>query len=67
MRNIEEIGWLKVNSQPLKNELESIVTSWINKYSHFLLNNTVTEIRNITEFISNVANGIKEVPEKAET
>lgn len=67
MKTPTDIGWLKVNSQPLKNALENIVTTWINKYTNFLLNNTVTEINNITQFIDNVTSGIKEVPEKAET
>ena len=62
MKTPTDIGWLRVNSQPLKNALENIVNSWINKYTNFLLSNTVSEIKNIETFINEVTTGIKEVP-----
>jgi dynein heavy chain len=67
MRTPTDIGWLRVNSQPLKNALENIVNSWISKYTNFLLNNTVSEIRNIETFINEVSSGIKEVPLEAKS
>lgn len=62
-----DIGWLKVNSKPLKEALRNIINSWIKKYTNFLLDNTLMEIENIRKFISDVSFGIKEVPEQAET
>ncbi len=67
MKTPVDIGWLRVNSQPLKNALETIVTKWINKYTIFLLDNTILEIKNIEDFISEVTKGIKVLPENSET
>lgn len=61
------IGWLTVNSQPLQQKLNQIVDTWIKKYTGFLLENTTTEINNIKNFIHEVSEGIKTIPEKAET
>ena len=60
-------GWLKINSQPLKDALNGIITSWINKYTKFLLENTVTEIKNLISFTKEVAEGIQKVPEKVKS
>jgi len=43
------------------------VTQWIDTYTSFLLDNTVTEIQNILEFIKEVSDGIKVLPQSAET
>lgn len=67
MRTPTDIGWLRVNSQPLKNALENIITSWINRYTNFLFNNTVNEIGNISKFIDDVTKGIKVIPESSES
>lgn len=67
MNNSTAKGWLKINSQPLKTALGDIINSWISRYTEFLLKNTTTEITNITSFVEEVSDGIKEVPEKAET
>lgn len=61
------IGWLRVNSQPLQQKLNTIVDEWIKRYTGFLMDNTVTEINNIKNFITEVSEGIKTIPEKAET
>lgn len=60
-------GWLKINLQPLKTILGDIITSWINRYTDFLLKNTVTEIENIISFTDGVGNGIKKIPKSAES
>lgn len=62
-----DIGWLKVNSAPLKSGIQNIINSWIKKYTNFLLNNTLKEIANIKKFIQEVSDGIKKVPENAES
>ena len=60
-------GWLKINSQPLKDSLKEIINTWINKYTKFLLENTVREINNMIEFTNEVNEGIKTIPEKVES
>ncbi len=62
-----DIGWLKVNSAPLKTGIQNIINSWIKKYTNFLLNNTLKEINNIKNFITEVQEGIKKVPDSAES
>ena len=54
MKHTEDIGWLRVNSTPLIQELQSTINEWIDKYTSFLLNNTVTQIKNIRNFIQEV-------------
>jgi len=63
----KDLGWLKINSKPLKERLKAIIATWINKYTNFLLENTLIEISNIKNFINEVTEGIKVVPEKAES
>jgi len=41
LRTTEDIGWLRVNVSPLIKELQNTVTLWIDRYTSFLLNNTV--------------------------
>lgn len=67
MKPSVEIGWIKVNSQPLIKELSKTVGEWIDAYTSFLLQNTIVEIQNIQKFIDEVANGIKVIPESSET
>jgi hypothetical protein len=53
-----DIGWLRVNATPLINELKTTIVLWIDTYINFLLNNTVTQIKNIEAFINEVTDGI---------
>jgi len=62
MKSTVEIGWLKVSVAPFIQKLQSIVTLWIDTYTGFLMDNTVQELKNIDEFINDVATGIKVVP-----
>ena len=39
-----DIGWIRVNVNPLRNELKDTVTKWIEAYTSFLFSNTVHEI-----------------------
>jgi dynein heavy chain, axonemal len=59
MKTSIDIGWIRVNSNPLIKQLTSTVTEWIEAYTSFLFNNTVSEITNIQKFIDEVGNGIK--------
>ena len=60
MNNSVEIGWLRVNVNPLIKELHNTITRWIDTYTSFLLDNTVRKIENIDKFIKEVDEGIKE-------
>ena len=67
MKSSNDIGWLRINSAPLIRELQKTVSEWVEAYSSFLLNNTITEINNIQKFFDEVSNGIKVLPEGSET
>ena len=62
MKTSVDIGWLRVNATPLKQELNVTVTQWINTYTGFLLSNTTRQISNIEKFIRDVSEGIKHIP-----
>lgn len=57
---------MRINATPLIKELQNTVNEWINCYTSFLLNNTIAEIKNIEEFITEVGDGIKVLPQGAE-
>lgn len=67
MKTSIDIGWVRVNSTPLIRELQKTISEWIEAYTSFLFNNTVSEITNIQKFIDEVTGGIKVIPEGAET
>ena len=67
MSSMSDIGWIRVDSKPLIKELQSIIQSWIDKFCKFLLNNTVQTIDNMIKFIAGVEEGIKVLPQQAET
>lgn len=62
-----DIGWLRVNVNPLIKELHNTVTRWIDAYTSFLLDNTVQQINNIDSFIKEVDVGIKVLPKSSES
>lgn len=66
MKTSIDIGWLRVNANPLITELKGTIVLWIDTYINFLLNNTVTQIKNIENFIK-VTEGIKTLPKDAKT
>lgn len=64
---LSDIAWIRVDSKPLIKDLERIIQDWIDKFTQFLLQSTTRRIQNMTDFINEVEEGIKEIPEKAET
>lgn len=62
MKPSADIGWLRVNSQPLIKELQIIINQWIEKFTSFLYDNTMKQIKNIQGFIKEVQDGIKVLP-----
>ena len=67
MKTTNDIGWIRVNSTPLIKELQKTIVTWIDAYTNFLLENTTNELRNIEKFCDDVFNGIKVIPESAES
>lgn len=67
LRTTEDIGWLRVNVSPLIKELQNTVTLWIDRYTSFLLNNTVKQIENIDNFINDVKQGIRVTPQGSDS
>jgi len=51
MSSMSDIGWIRVDSKPLIKDLQSIINQWIDKFTQFLLTNTVKRIENMTKFI----------------
>lgn len=64
---LSDIAWIRVDSKPLIKDLERIIQDWIDKFTQFLLQSTTRRIQNMTDFINEVEDGIKEIPEQAET
>lgn len=62
MKPSADIGWLKVNAQPLIKELQTIINNWIERYTSYLYQNTTQQLTNIQGFISEVQTGIKVLP-----
>ena len=55
---LSDIAWIRVDSKPLIKDLERIIQEWIDKFTQFLLVNTITRITNMTSFIEEVDKGI---------
>ena len=58
----DDIEWLRVNSNPLKNTLETRVDQWINMYTNFFLNQVKRFLSNCESFKKYLADGIKKDP-----
>lgn len=63
MRHQVDIGWLRVQSTPLIKELEKTIQNWIEAHTKFLLDNTTKQIDNIRQFVTDVSEGIKVIPQ----
>lgn len=58
----DDIEWVRINSNPLKNSLESKVDDWINMYTNFFLNQVKTFLKNCESFKSYLIEGTKNDP-----
>ena len=67
MKPSADIGWLKVNSQPLIKELQTIIESWILRFTNYLLDNSTKQLNNIQAFIGDVKKGITVLPKDLTT
>ena len=51
LKPMTDIGWLRINSQPIKQALSTWVTKWTYQYTEFLHHHVVNELRNLNNFI----------------
>lgn len=59
-----EIGWLKVNANPIKLTLQTWVTKWIHTYTSFLYNDVTRKLTQLDNLMKNVNEGLmQEVPQ----
>lgn len=54
-----EIGWLKINAEPVKKSLEHTMNEWISVYINFVQNQVKTMLHNCLEFENYLVEGIK--------
>jgi hypothetical protein len=59
-----EVGWLRVNAQPVKSALITWVGHWIHKYIQHLQGQVITNVKSLNDFMHDVKEGTKKaVPE----
>ena len=58
-RTLIEIGWLKVNAQPIKIALQSWANRWINAYTQFLYNDVTKKLHNLETLMAEVNEGLQ--------
>lgn len=64
MQETSNIGWIKVDATPIKNELTQTVQKWIEKFTSFLMDNFKTKLKNIEQWSKEVNEGITTLPNK---
>jgi len=64
METTNNVGWLKVDSAPIKIKLLTTIDQWIDKYINFLYTNFKTELVNIEKWTKEVETGISVLPTK---
>ncbi|ETO26653.1 hypothetical protein RFI_10483 [Reticulomyxa filosa] len=60
------ISWLKVDSQPLKQALQTWVSKWSHTYTSFLKENLINKINHLYEFMDNVTESLKREVQKGD-
>ncbi|KAL9650835.1 hypothetical protein ABK040_001885 [Willaertia magna] len=62
--NCDNVGWLRVDAKPIKQDLLRLCSSWEKLFSNYLANNVHDRLEQIYKFMSTVEGGIdKEVTE----
>lgn len=64
METTNNVGWLKVDSAPIKTKLLNTIGHWIDKYINFLYTNFKTKLTNIEKWTAEVDEGISVLPSK---
>lgn len=62
MRDIKNIGWLKIIVSSLRDSLKIKVQKWIDVYTTFLLNQVKVILTNLQNFNQNTTSGIVKNP-----
>ena len=57
-RTLIEIGWLKVNAQPIKIALQSWANRWINAYTQYLYNDVTKKLHALEQLMAEVNEGL---------
>ena len=61
---MSDIGWIRADCKPLIKDVQALINSWIDRFTLFLLNNTMYRLNNMVDFINKVKTGIKTLPVK---
>jgi len=56
--NSDNVGWLKVDSRPIKNELIRLCDAWKSMYSSYLVDQVTATLTDLYSFMESVDNGI---------
>lgn len=64
MQESNSVGWLKVDSLPIKEKLTQTIQFWIEKYTGFLLTNFKQKLKNIETWTNDVKEGTAVLPTK---
>jgi len=62
MRDIKNIGWLRIIVSSLRDSLKIKVQKWIDVYTNFLLNQVKIILTNLENFNINTQEGTKKNP-----
>jgi dynein heavy chain, axonemal len=60
LKTPQDIGWLRVNTQPIKNALSSVISAWIGLFTAHLQQFVTQAVSEMHDFITNVQAGLEE-------
>ncbi|CAK4109520.1 unnamed protein product [Aphanomyces euteiches] len=55
-----DVGWLRVNSQPIKTAMVTWVSKWVYQYTTYLYQHVVTKLSSLHKFMEVVLKGLEE-------
>jgi len=67
LQDIYKIDFLKIETADLREKLDEIIDSYLDKWQNFLYNNTDTLLNNIKNFRQSIWDGIQKKPETGQT
>ncbi len=60
LRSLVDIGWVRVNTQPIKQALSMWVSQWQHTYTNHLVNHVRDSLQGLMNFIGNITHGLKQ-------
>jgi len=60
LKSLVDIGWLRVNTQPIKQALSMWVSQWQHTYTNHLVNHVKDSLQDLMNFIGNITHGLKQ-------